>query len=655
MMISPIKAYAEAPYKTYTLGPKGKLVETQTAYEPGEILNLDLNSPEDMYYKEDGSMYIADTGNSRIIKIGKDKKNQYIGADILKAPTGVFVDDNNDIYVADRDNKRVYIFNSKGEFKKEIDKPKEPLYGKSADFVPEKISVDKRGNIYVITGGGANGVAQLNNKGQFLGYFASNLTETSLKMVLQRTFFTENQMKQLFKNTPSTPTNLTIDEKGLVYTVTKGLQSESIKKFNIAGENILTSDLKESDSFIDIAVDVDGNMFSIDEYGRIYEYDSFGNFIFGFGGKDIENGRVGLTKNPTALSVTESKEILILDKERGVVQTYKQTNFASEVHKGILLYKDGLYTESKETWNKVLNMNNSFILSYEALAKAALKNGENKEALNYFELAEYTKGYSDAFWEIRNEWLQNNLVYIILAIIVLAILNKLLKKRLNRTKLVKSLKNNINNIKNKKLISELIFIKKFIKKPLDSYYELKRKNRVSILSSTILYILLFVLQITNVYLKSFTFGGGQEVGKSLTGILITVYGPLVLWIISNYLVSTINDGEGRLKDIYNGTIYAMAPYILGALPLQLLTKVLTLNEKFIYDFSMNIIIAWSTILMFVMIKEIHNYSFKETIKNILLTIFGMVLMTLVIALLYMLITQEVDFVKSIIQEVRVRV
>ena len=179
-------------------------------------------------------------------------------------------------------------------------------------------------------------------------------------------------------------------------------------------------------------------------------------------------------------------------------------------------------------------------------------------------------------------------------------------------------------------------------------------NKVSVLSSTLLYVWFIVLQITNIYFKGYLFTNVvPENVNLLKEILMTIL-PLVLWIIANYMVATINDGEGKLKDVYNGTIYALTPYLIGMLPLQLITNVLSLNESFIYSFATLIIYVWCAILMFLMVKEVHNYSGKETIKIILLTAFGMIIIVLLVAIIFMLIDHQLDFINSIIQELKIR-
>jgi hypothetical protein len=119
-------------------------------------------------------------------------------------------------------------------------------------------------------------------------------------------------------------------------------------------------------------------------------------------------------------------------------------------------------------------------------------------------------------------------------------------------------------------------------------------------------------------------------------------------------VSTISDGEGRVRDVIIGTAYSLFPYALIALPVAIISNVLTLNEIFLYTFSLNIMWVWTGIMLFIMVKEIHNYTFSETVRNVLVTIFTMALFLLTGYILYVLFNQLFDFVSAIIREIGLR-
>jgi len=204
-------------------------------------------------------------------------------------------------------------------------------------------------------------------------------------------------------------------------------------------------------------------------------------------------------------------------------------------------------------------------------------------------------------------------------------------------------------------VDDLVFMFRFIKQPADSFYYIKKNLRGSIRFAVIIYVLVVVLRVAILYVTGFIFNNYVSLSdiKPLNEIIYTVL-ALFIWNAANYLISTISDGEGRIKDVVIGTAYSLFPYVLFALPIALLTRVLSLNEVFIYSLGQNLIYAWVGLMLFIMVKEIHNYSFGETLKNILLTIFTMGLFLLTGYILYVLFNQLFDFISAILQEVRLR-
>lgn len=649
-------AMAATPYRTGTEGPGGMIVGTQTAYEPDGLIRLDVNQPADLFYDEPtGKLYIADPGNARIVVYEENNAPQTIGDGVLSNPSGVYVAADRLVYVADFGLKQIVVFDEQGKLLKQFGRPEEPIYGKKNDFAPKKVAVDKRGNIYVISEGSINGVVQLNNEGHFLGYVGANRTSLSMKMLIQRFIFTEGQKAQLFKSTPPSPTSIVLDYQGLLYTVTNGISSEGIKKLNIVGDNILPSSSWTSDSMVDIDVDAGGNIYTVDVNGFICVYDSFGNLLFMFGGGDDKYERQGLFKSASAIDVTDSgRTLYVADKERNVINRYRITPFGTKVYEGADLYKQGLYVQSEDIWKEILKMNSYFILSYKSLAESYFKQNQNGKALESFRMAEDKEGYSDAFWKIRNDWLQQNInfvVYTVFAIIVAGYVIRTLHRRYRVLQPLVRLRNRVAEIK---LVKEIGFMFYFLKHPIDAVQELKEHKRATVRSSTVLYVWMLLLQVILVYAKGYLFASGDPDQMDLLPILLTTAVPLLFWVVMNYMVSTISDGEGKLSEVYIGTVYALSPYLIFALPIALISNVLTYNEKFVYDYSMMFIQGWSLLLVCIMVKELHDYTFRQTVRNLFLTVFGIILAALVIILLVLLFNQEVEFIQTIIQEMRNR-
>ncbi|KIL52904.1 YIP1 family protein [Jeotgalibacillus campisalis] len=654
LFVFPLQTYAAVsiPYPTLTENVDGTEVQTQTTFLPLGQFQQDssLINPEDLFIDHSNHVYVVDSGTKSVFKFNQQgEKVEEFGAGVLQQPTGVFVTPEDEIFVADYGASKIIQFNQENEVVNELGKPDSPLFGERSAFKPTNVVIDRRGNLYVISEGSTNGIIQLSQDGEFLGYYGVNRTQNAVTSVLRDMLSIDSG---LFMRNPPAPQNIAIDEKGLIYSITQGAEIERIKKLNVAGDNMLPIDIVEEGTFVDITVDKNGNMFVIDNEGTIFEFDSFGNLLFMFSGPDDGDNRWGLSQQASSIAVDSNGFLYVADRERGLIQRFGPTAFMNEVHAGIALFKEGLYIESREYWENVLNLNSSFGLAHTTMGRAYFKEQRYDEALEQYELAQDRAGYSDAFWELRHTWLQKYLGIAIIVLIALMIGWSALKYTDRKTGIIS---NAWEKRPASRLVSDLAFVGYFLKHPIDGFYYIRKQQKGSVLSASLLYAALILIYLYSRLQTGFIFSTVNESNFVLVRELLIVIGPVLLFIISNYLVSTINDGQGRFKDIYIGTIYALAPYLIFMVPVTLLSNVITLNESFIFEYSVVLIYGWCVIILYFMIKEIHNYMISETFRNIFLTIFGMIMLVLIGFILYILLNQVIDFLFSVVSEVIIRV
>jgi len=246
--------------------------------------------------------------------------------------------------------------------------------------------------------------------------------------------------------------------------------------------------------------------------------------------------------------------------------------------------------------------------------------------------------------------MRENIISLLFIIIALFIINKVISGIEKKYRFWFEFKTKIDNKYNLKLLKDLAFVKKFIRHPLDSFYSIKYENKTSILSSTILMFVFFIIYLLEKYYSGFIFGTIKEGDFALGSDFVQVFGALLLVIISNYLICTINDGEGRFRHIYSGFIYSFAPYFIIKPFVIIASNFLTFNEAYLLSLTNAIIYAWVAILLVIMIKDINDYSVKETIKIISLTMFTILIAVLLIFIVYVLISQLISFMMSIFNE-----
>ncbi len=653
----------ESTTYTYTVSTDGTYIRTQDAYMSGGIYldKVGLKSPED-FCLNGGFMYIADTGNARIVKYELSSgKVTILGEGLMSKPTGIDVGKDGKIYVADYDAKEILILNANGELNKTISRPQTPLYGNGA-FSPQKVGVDSFDNFYCVSEGTYEGVLQFNSNGEFNGYFGANRTKSklTLKEWIQETFYTEAQKSKLALRTPPTIANLDVADSDLLYTVTQLDEQNSVKMLNMAGINILNRQgrLWDENYYTDVAVTKNGTFFAVTDTGSIEEFDNEGWIMLLFGGRASSSDRNGLTTVVSAIEVDDNYNVYLLDKERALVQAYYPTEYAGLVHQANEYYSAGHYDKSLSSWEQLLQLNSRARLAHNGYAKTLFQLGRYEEASSHFKLIYDQEGYSDCFWEQRTIWARKNLytmvAIIIVAVAVFFVLSLVRKKRdflAPVTGFNSSLKIKYSLYKN--LTTDVAYM---IKHPIDCLDEIKIGKRGSVAAAGILYATAFFIRIVCSALTAFSFNT-IEINKWMNPLTLalSISLPIILYIVGNYMIASINDGEGSVKGVFVGCAYAFSAYIVFTPMVTILTHVLTLTERFIVEFPTFLILAYTLILFFLTAKEIHAYSFKNTVKNIILTLFFVVLSVLALFILYALLNEVFSFIGQFFEEVKYRV
>lgn len=145
------------------------------------IAQLSLNMPRNVAAAQDGTIYIADTNNHRVLHLSPDGEvlhtwGSFSGAEgeteesvTFNEPWGITVGPEGNVYVADTWNHRVLKFSPEGTLLLswgQFGQQESP----SSFWGPRDVAVDKAGHIYV-TDTGNKRVAIFNEEGEFLQEF----------------------------------------------------------------------------------------------------------------------------------------------------------------------------------------------------------------------------------------------------------------------------------------------------------------------------------------------------------------------------------------------------------------------------------------------------------------------------------------------------
>lgn len=203
----------------------------------------------------------------------------------------------------------------------------------------------------------------------------------------------------------------------------------------------------------------------------------------------------------------------------------------------------------------------------------------------------------------------------------------------------------------KGIFKQLKYSWRILMHPIDGFYELQYLQKGSTLSATILLAAFYICEVLNKLITNFVFNLWGLEGTSPVQLLVLTVVPLFIWILSNYLVGAITNGQATFKAIYISTVYSLLPYIFFSVPVAILSNIFTDAEKSIYEFFIFIIIAWIVIMLYLQVKEIQGYEIFEAMRNILLIIFTAILIVVFSAALYGIVLQSFNFLVEFFREV----
>ncbi len=190
--------------------------------------------------------------------------------------------------------------------------------------------------------------------------------------------------------------------------------------------------------------------------------------------------------------------------------------------------------------------------------------------------------------------------------------------------------------------------------PVEAFYDIRHFEKGSVAISFLLVVAFSFCYSMNRISASFVV---NDVDARLVNSLTELFAVLLLFgliCIGNWSITCLMEGEGRLKDIAIAIGYSLVPATLGFIIGTLFSKIVASDEEAFYFMIVGVGIAYTLFMMLVGIMQVHNYSLGKTLITIFLTFIAMFIIIFISLLLFDLISQVANFLKSIYQEIMFR-
>ena len=452
LLAFPLQLGAGAGAQEYVLDSEGSRVSIPQTHRIGGFYREfgeaggRLSEPTDLFVGKDDCVYIADTGNNRIVKLNPDGSfaAAFDCGGTLASPGGVYVTANGDLYIADTANERIVHTDPAGEYIEEFVKPQTEMLSEDTTFQVSKIAVSEQGYIYTMK---SQYLMMIDANNEFKGYIGDNKLGFSLKRLFIRTFASKEQQSKLIKDTAASYYSFDLGPDGMVYTTTgEEATSNQIQRINMVGDNVYVQQFFGAKyyneeinrfvnpRFVDLCADADGLIYAIESYsGSIFVYDGDGNMLSVFGG----HGSIkGMFNQPIAIDENSAGDLFVLDKSTGYVHRFQKTTFMRNVTAAIDHYAKGEYAASREAWGQVLELDANYPVANKGIGDCYYKEKNTAEAQRYYRLANNKGGYGKAFGDAQYTYFRDHFGLVVAAVAAAVVgallLLRFLKRRSDR-------------------------------------------------------------------------------------------------------------------------------------------------------------------------------------------------------------------------------
>lgn len=425
-------------------------------------LEKSMTRPQSLYVRNN-DIYVADTVNNRILQIRRNG-NDYtlvriidtlVGCEpaTLNNPEDIFVDADNNIYIADTKNNRVVMVDKNLNFIKQFTRPTDSTFDQALSFLPSKIVVDTSGRVFVLATNINKGLVKFESDTSFTGFMGANKVSFDMFEYIWKMYFqTKEQRAQSASFVPTEYRNIYIDNDSFIYATNIVFSeydllydvAQPIRRLNGIGNDILIKNdhfppigdlywVADSEDhgpskLVDITV-LDNDIYiAVDRTrGRIFGYDSQGIMLWAFGNSGNSEGCFN-----SAVSIEHmGKDLFVLDQNEGAITVFTPTEYGNLIYEASEAYLKGDYDGSAEKWEEVLMHNANYNLAFIGIGRALLRQDRYTEAMEYFEMAHDRDNYGRAFRLYRKVWVEENigwLVAVLAAAMVIPLVRRSIKK-----------------------------------------------------------------------------------------------------------------------------------------------------------------------------------------------------------------------------------
>lgn len=190
--------------------------------------------------------------------------------------------------------------------------------------------------------------------------------------------------------------------------------------------------------------------------------------------------------------------------------------------------------------------------------------------------------------------------------------------------------------------------------PFDGFYDVKFVRRKNYWLPTIIMLLCGLIGILSYQYTGFILNYSPLFEMNSITIFLTTLFPFLLFLISNWSITTLFDGNGTIGDIYVVISYALVPKLIFDIVGIILSNTIIQEEAALLNALVAIGTVWFCFLLFCGLCVVHEFTALKNVITLLVTFCSAIIIVFLAMLYFTLIGKVIGFVYTVFIELMKR-
>ncbi len=186
--------------------------------------------------------------------------------------------------------------------------------------------------------------------------------------------------------------------------------------------------------------------------------------------------------------------------------------------------------------------------------------------------------------------------------------------------------------------------------PFDGFFEIRFRNHGSLFIATMLLIIYAVLNCLKFQYTGFVMNMHNIEEMDALSLFVSVVSVVALFTVSNWTITTLFNGKGKMKDIFIVVCYSLTVLIVGDVIVTFASNFVATEEVMILTAIQMVCYVYFAFLVIAGLTTIHEYGFGGSIMSIVMSIVAAAIILFIGILVFTMLERMISFFSSVFEE-----